>query len=172
MPSDTPKEASLLVLLMRVCGQTLAIRQREVAEILPLPRLTPLPGAPPVVLGAFHLGGELVLVLRMADLLGLSSPAEGRPLYHHLLLLPEHAGVLRLALLVDRATDILAADPALLPPGASFNDCIDGDIRVDGAVVPLLTAARLLSAHEGAKLAAFAAHAAARDAAFATVGPA
>ena len=171
MPSDTLREASVLVLLMRVSGQTLAIRQREVAEILPAPRLAAVPEAAPIVLGAFHLGGEPVLVLRMASLLGLSLPPDGNPLYHHLLLLPEQPGRPRLALLVDRATDILLADPTVLAPGESFNDCIDGDIRLDGALVPLVTSDRLLTAHEAARMAAFAARAAVRDAAFATPVP-
>jgi chemotaxis signal transduction protein len=167
MPSDTPPQSLAPVLLMRVSGQTLAMRQRDVVEVLPLPRLAPLPEAPPIVLGAFHLGGEIVLVLQMAALLGLHGPAEGNPLYHHLLLLPEQPGHPRLALRVDRATDILAADATLLPPGESFNDCIEGDIRLDGLLVPMLTAERLLTAHEAARLAAFAARSAARDAALA-----
>ena len=167
MPSDTLNDTSLLVLLMRVSGQALAVRQREVVEILPMPRLAPIPEAPPIVLGAFHLSGELVLALQTASLLGLSRPAEGDPLYHHLLLLPERPARARLALLVDRATDIVAADPTLLPPGESFNDCIDGDIRLDGALVPLVAIDRLLTAHETARLSAFAARTAIRDAAFA-----
>jgi chemotaxis signal transduction protein len=124
------------------------------------------------VLGAFHLGGELVLVLRMASLLGLSRPPEGNPLYHHLLLLPEQPGRPRLALLVDRATDILLAEPTVLAPGESFNDCIDGDIRLDDTLVPLVTAERLLSAHEAARMAVFAARASMRETAFATPVPA
>jgi len=177
MPSDTPRPAFLPVLLMRVSGQTLAIHQQDVAEVLPLPRLTPLPEAPPVVAGAFHLAGEIVLVLRLAALLGLAGPAEGDPLYHHLLLLHGSPGeeapgedaprrTLR-ALLVDRATDSAFAESAPLPAGESFNDCIAGDIRIDGALVPLLSARRLLTADEAAALEAFAARAAARRAVFA-----
>jgi chemotaxis signal transduction protein len=177
MPSDTPRPAFLPVLLMRVSGQTLAIHQQDVAEVLPLPRLTPLPEAPPVVAGAFHLAGEIVLVLRLAALLGLAGPAEGDALYHHLLLLHGSPGeeapgeeapgedaprrTLR-ALLVDRATDSASAESAPLPAGESFNDCIAGDIRIDGALVPLLSARRLLTADEAAALEAFAARAAAR----------
>jgi chemotaxis signal transduction protein len=175
MPSDTPIEAPVPVLLMRVSGQTLAMRQSEVAEILPVPHLAPVPEAPPIVLGAFHLGGEPVLVLRMASLLVLAGPSEGNPLYHHLLLLPEQAAGAagerpRLALLVDRATDIVAAEPTALAPGESFNDCVVGDVRVDGALVPLVSAGRLLTAHEAARLAAFAARAAVRADAFAMPG--
>jgi chemotaxis signal transduction protein len=170
MSSDAPPQASIPVLLMRVSGQTLAMPQQEVIEILPLPRLAPLPGAPPILLGAFHLAGEIVLVLPMAALLGLAGPAEGNPLYHHLLLLAAQPGRPRLALLVDRATDILAADPALLPPGNSFNDCIAGDIRLDGTLVPMVAAERLVAAQEAARLAAFMARRATREGAFAPVG--
>ena len=170
MPSEAPDDTSLTVLLMRVSGQTLAIRQREVVEILPVPRLAPVPEAPPIVVGAFHLGGDLVLALRMASLLGLEGPAEGNALYHHMLLLPAQVGRPKLALLVDRATGILEAESTVLPSGESFNDCIDGEIRVDGRLVPLLAASRLLTAHEAARTTAFALRAAARNAVFAAPG--
>ena len=170
MSSEAPGVTPIAVLLMRVSGQTLAIRQGEVVEILPLPRLAAVPEAPPIVLGAFDLGGELVLALRLASLIGLSGPSEGNALYHHLLLLPAQAGRPKLALLVDRVTDILKADPAVLPSGESFNGCVDGELRVEGAMVPLLAAERLLTAHEAARTAAFMARAAARQAAFAEPG--
>jgi chemotaxis signal transduction protein len=167
MPSDTRPDITIPILLMRVSGQTLAMRQRDVLEILPLPRLAPLPEAPPILLGTFHLAGETVLVLPMAGLLGLVGPAEGTPLYHPLLLLPAQPGRARLALLVDRVTDIRMAAPALLPPGESFNDCIEGDVQLDGVLMPMLTAERLLTAYEVVRLAAFAARGVVRDAAFA-----
>ena len=157
---------------MRVSGVTLAMRQREVTEILPSPRLAAVPEMPPIVLGAFHLGGELVLVLRMAALLGLSQPAVGDPLYHHLLLLQEQPRRPRFALMVDRATDIVMAEPRVLPAGETFNDCVGADIRIDGALVPLVTADRLLTVHERERMAAFAARAATRGAAFAEPDPA
>ncbi|WP_419758106.1 chemotaxis protein CheW [Acidisoma sp.] len=170
MPPEAPGDTSLTVLLMRVSGLTLAIRQRDVVEILPVPRLAVVPEAPSVLAGAFQLAGDLVLVLRMATLLGLPAKAEGDPLYHHLLLLPAQAGRPKLALLVDRATDILEAAATILPPGESFNDCVDGEIRIEGALVPLLAASRLLTADEAARTEAFAARAVAREAAFSAPG--
>jgi chemotaxis signal transduction protein len=170
MPSDTlpenPPDACLPVLLMRVAGQSLAIRQQDVVEVLPLPRLTPMPEAPPIVLGVFHLAGEVVPVLPMAALLGLTGPAEGPPLYHHLLLLRKRPGRPRLAVLADRVTETVQAAATLPPRGQSFNDCVVGDIRLDGALVPVLTADRLLTAYECARIAAFAARLAEREAAF------
>lgn len=172
-PSDPePTAAALPVLLFRVAGQTLAIRRAEVAEVLPLPRLTRLPEAPPILRGAFHLGADLVLVLPIAELLGLIGPAEGTPLYHHLLLIPGRDQRMRLAFLVDRVLDITEAEHQPVPAVTSFNNCVEGDVRQAGALIPLVALPRLLAAHEEARLAAFAARAAARLAAFALPGEA
>jgi purine-binding chemotaxis protein CheW len=169
---DNPSDASLPILLFRIAGRQLAIRQSAVAEILPLPRLQAVPEAPPLLLGAFHLGAETVFVLALARLLGLSAAAEGNPLYHHLLLLPSRAGEMRLALLVERVTDCVLAEPHLLAPGVSFNDCVDGDLRYQGELVPLLGTGRLLMAEERARLAAFASRSLAREADFQRPGQA
>lgn len=153
---DNPPEPPLPILLVRSAGRLLAIRQSEIAELLPLPRLNTVPEAPALVLGAFHLGRETVFVLPLAGLLGLSGAAEGQGLYHHLLLLPRRAGEPRLAFLVERVTDSVGAEPRLVAPGASLNGCVEGDLRFQGDLVPLLSAERLLAAEERARLAAFA----------------
>ena len=167
MPSDTPSGMPLPVLLLRTAGQPLALRRHDVVEILPVPRLATAPGAPLIVSGCFQLGPEMVLVLPLAGLLGLAAPAEGDPLYHHLLLLADQPGHPRLALLVDRVLGLAEAAPSPLPPGDSFNDCLEGDVRVDGNLVPLLAAPRLLTRYEVDRLADFAARAATREAVFA-----
>ena len=165
-PPADPHAAPLPILLLRVSGLTLAIRQGAVAELLPLPRLDPVPEAPPILRGAFHLGGTLVFVLPIAALLGLAGEAEGRPLYHHLLLLPPRSGEVRLALLADRVMAAAEAEAQLMPPGASFNDCVEGDLRHQGAVVPLLAVEKLLASRERLQLTAFAERREARARAF------
>jgi purine-binding chemotaxis protein CheW len=55
------------------------IELTDVREVVPEPRLTPVPGAPPAVLGVVNLRGEVVPVLDTAQLLGL--PALGRLAY-------------------------------------------------------------------------------------------
>jgi chemotaxis signal transduction protein len=152
----------IAILSLRVSGQSLAIAQTEVIEVLPVPRLATVPEAPEMVTGAFRLGAETVLVIRLATLLGLTAQPEGDALYHHLLLLPARDGAARLALLVDRVTNLHRIEPTLLPAGHSFNDCVTGDVQIDGAVVPLLAVARLLTAKDLAFAEAFALRAEAR----------
>lgn len=143
------------VLLIRVAGQPLAILQCDVAEILPLPRLSAVPGAPPILLGCFSLGEIAVFVLPLNDLLGLSGPSEGTALYHHLLLLRAREGEPRLALRVDRVTEIVQAEPAGLTGRESFNGCVQGEIRHGEGAVPLLSVPHLLTAYERERLLAF-----------------
>jgi chemotaxis signal transduction protein len=126
--------------------------------------LVTVPEAPAMVAGAFRLGVETVLVIRLATLLGLTAPPEGDALYHHLLLLPVSEGAARLALLVDRVTNLHRIEPTLLPAGHSFNDCVTGDVQIDGALVPMLAVARLLTAKDLAFAEAFALRAEARRA--------
>lgn len=47
------------------------IELTDVREVVPAPRLTPVPGAPAAVLGVVNLRGEVVPVLDTARLLGL-----------------------------------------------------------------------------------------------------
>ena len=168
LSDDLCRAETVAILLIRVAGQSLAIRQTNIAEILPLPQLTRVPEAPPILRGAFHLGPELVLVLPMADLLGLTGPVEGTALYHHLVLIPWREARTRIAFLVDRVVEITQAQSRLIPSTASFNHCVEGDLRYEGALVPLIALPRLLAAQEEARLAAFAARARLREAAFAS----
>lgn len=165
-PPAHPQAGLLPILLLRVSGLTLAIRQEAVVELLPLPRLDPVPEAPPILRGAFHLGGALVFVLPIAALLGLAGEAEGRPLYHHLLLLPPRPGEVRLAFLADRVMAAAEAEARLMPPGASFNECVEADLRHQGAVVPLLAVEKMLASRERLHLTAFADRCEARARAF------
>jgi purine-binding chemotaxis protein CheW len=160
------QSAAIPVLLIRVAGQQLGVRQRDIAEILPLPRLAPVPEAPPVLAGVFSLAGNPVFVLPMNSLLGLSGPAEGTALYHHLLLLPAQRGDARLALRVDRVTDTIQSEPQPLPRGESFNDCVEGEIEHGGALVPLVSVGRLLTLYERERLQSFAARESSRAAIF------
>ena len=83
------------------------IRKELVAEVIPEGAVTPLPGAPPAVLGLAGRAGRLYAVLDLAAVLGL--PPAGGTAPGHLLLLRE--GPRRLALRVDRVLGGVPIEP-------------------------------------------------------------
>jgi chemotaxis signal transduction protein len=54
-----------------------AIELTRVREVLAFPFTTPLPGAPPALLGVFNLHGEVVPLFDLAQLLGLPAGPQG-----------------------------------------------------------------------------------------------
>ena len=98
------------------------IELTDVREVVPDPRLTPVPGAPPAVLGVVNLRGEVVPVLDTAQLLGLP-PLERIP---YAVIAECDAGLAGLAADGEPATAILR-----VPAGA-------GRYALDGGVVSVL----------------------------------
>jgi chemotaxis signal transduction protein len=74
------------VLAFDVGGAPFACRLGSVREILPLPPLTPLPGAPPGILGVVAVRGRVIAVLDGADRWGGDGGADA------MLLVLEHRG--------------------------------------------------------------------------------
>jgi purine-binding chemotaxis protein CheW len=64
-------------LLVPLHADLYALELTAVREVLPLPALTPLPGAPASLLGVFNLRGEIVPLFDTARLLGLAEGAPG-----------------------------------------------------------------------------------------------
>ena len=96
-------DGTLDVLVYRVAGRRHALPVSDVVEVTPSVDLTPLPGAPPQVLGAFAFRGEVVPLIDLAA----TSGATPLPLR-----LPEHfvvvaTGGRTLALRVDEAEEVL-----------------------------------------------------------------
>lgn len=139
-------------------GGAFALPHTAVRALLPLPRLDAPPGLPPPLAGFLNLGGEAVPVLDLARLLD-AAPGAPHP-YRHLVLLAEG----RLALLVDRALDVLPAGLPLRPvePGRSLNGLVTGALEVEGVTAHLLDPGRLLLAEEAAVLGALTIQARAR----------
>jgi purine-binding chemotaxis protein CheW len=65
-------------LLLPVGADWYAVPLVRVREVVPAPALVPLPGAPPAVLGAFNLRGEVVPVLDTGVLTG-AEPLRAAP---------------------------------------------------------------------------------------------
>lgn len=100
-------EARTMVLACQLGEEFYGLPLGAVAQVLPLPAWTPLPGAPPAVLGLFGRTGQMFCLLDLALALGRAAPeGEGG----HVLLL-RHAGPRRFALRVARVAGALAVAP-------------------------------------------------------------
>ncbi|RVU21549.1 chemotaxis protein CheW [Methylobacterium oryzihabitans] len=143
-------DAGTAYLLVDVAGTPCALRREAADEILPLPRLWRPPGAPAALAGFLNLSGEAVAVLDLAALLGLAAPA-GRGLYRHLVLCTAP----RIALLVERVTDLVTVPPDAVRPvsgAATLNGCVAEEIRLGDRLVHGLAVERILLAEERGRL--------------------
>jgi len=61
----------LPVIIFRLARERYAIELKDLAEVLPFTRCTPVPGAPPQFLGVINLRGELRGVLDLSQLLAI-----------------------------------------------------------------------------------------------------
>lgn len=90
-------------LVFRVAGRAYACDVATVREVVPLDRLTRLPGAPDTVLGIINVRGTIVTVVNAAAVLHKSAAA--RPLSMVLIV---DAGVRGVGLAVERVADVRA----------------------------------------------------------------
>lgn len=146
-------QANLNILIQ--AGEGLAaLRQVDVAEILPLVRMDRPAGAPRALAGFMNLGGAPTPVLRLAVLMG-GEPAEDDDIYSHIVRLKPIDGRPSIGLLADRVLDAAAAAEAsvAVPPDESLNGVVAETLTINGRFVPRLDAAKLLLAEEEARLA-------------------
>jgi purine-binding chemotaxis protein CheW len=130
-------------LLFHVAGQAYGLPLGQLREVVPMAELSRPPGLPSLLAGFLNLAGTAVPVLRLDRLFGLPEVVPG--LYTPLLVLrgPE----LPLALLAEQVSRIASVPPEAalpLPAHQAVNDCADGVATLDGRVVVLLSAERLL----------------------------
>jgi len=111
---------------VRVAGEHYALPVDGVLEVAELGDVTPVPGAPPAVLGVRNLRGQLVTVVDLATLLGLE--ADGPP--ERIVVTEE--GDRRAGLAVD---SILEVEAFAQPTEAAESDYLVGAALVDGDLV-------------------------------------
>jgi purine-binding chemotaxis protein CheW len=152
-------------LLLDVAGTACALPRTAVGEILPLPDLFRPPAAGAWLSGFLDLGGRVVPVIDLAQLLGLRPGPVEAGLHAHLVLVAGRD----LAYQVERAADIVAVEASSpVDPDHSLNGCVAGEIRLGGRLVHVLDPARLLGAEERIRVEAATRAAAARLAALPT----
>jgi purine-binding chemotaxis protein CheW len=150
-----PLEPQRVLLAFHLADQIAAFPLENVERIAPMAHLAHPPGLPRPLEGILNLAGKAIPVLRLGRLLQL--PVQGPGLYSMLIVL-KGAGDGRIAVLVDRISEILSVpESALLAVGKedSFNACAEAALRVEGRLIHLLSPARILLEKERESAAEF-----------------
>jgi purine-binding chemotaxis protein CheW len=156
--------ASLQIIVFDVSGTACALPRSAIRELLPLPRLWRPPALPRPVAGFFNLGGQAIPVLRLDVLFGLER-ADDRPeddLYRHLILVEGFGSSGIGALLVDRVLEVSTIQSFQLSSISrtdTLNGCVEAEVTLDGRLVHLLSAERILLKEEQQSLADLGRHA-------------
>jgi chemotaxis signal transduction protein len=128
--------------LVRVADETYAVPVEHVPEVAPVGDVVPVPGAPPAVRGVRNLRGEILALVDLAAVLGLSAPGEPQRIA-----VVEHGGV-RCGLLVDEVVDVADVEDAPQPVQAPL---VRRAVLHDEALVGVLDVAGVLDALGGAR---------------------
>ncbi len=113
------EEETLPMVVVLIDGQPFGIAGGPAKEIVAGARITPVPGAPPVIRGVILLRGEVEAVVDLRSVLGLE-PAEVAP-ESRIVMVEGHA--LRAGLLVDAVEDVADIPGGMvLPAIAGFDD--------------------------------------------------
>lgn len=131
MRSTLAVEPTVELILLEIAGHVFCIDIRSVREIRGFTASTPLPQAPPFVLGVINLRGAVMPVLDLRARLGLGTTvASGR----HVIVVVHHDDHVA-GLLVDAVQETMILDSAQLQPPPRY-DGGASEIFVD-ALIPL-----------------------------------
>jgi purine-binding chemotaxis protein CheW len=136
------------LLVFHLAGQFAAFPLEDVVRIVPMAELARPPGLPSMLEGFINLAGVAVPVLRLDRLLRL--PAHATGLYSMLIVL-KGASAGRVAILVDRVSEILMVPESSILPVAgehSFNGCAKAAVPRREDMIPLLSPAQILMRQE------------------------
>jgi len=111
VPDEPPRAGEVLELVVfLLAGERYGIESRFVREVARLTRFTPVPGAPPFVLGVTNLRGEILALFDLRPLLGVVP--EGVSDLGRIVVLGEHRR--EFGLLADAASEMLCVPVATL----------------------------------------------------------
>ena len=150
-----PLDRERVLLVFHLAGQLGALPVENVERVVPMAELGRPPGLPSPLEGILNLAGTAVPVLRLDHLLQLP---EQRPGLYSMLILLKGVCDGRIAMLVDRVSEILSIPESLLLPVGeehSFNGCAEAAVPVRGQVAHLLSPTRILLKNERESLSEF-----------------
>jgi purine-binding chemotaxis protein CheW len=127
---------------VRAAGEHYALPVEKVVEVGRLGDVTPVPGAPPAVLGIRNLRGQIMPVVDLATLFGLASDTARESI------VVTEDGDQRVGLSVDSVVDV-----GILPPPTESSDAhhLSGAMLVDGTLVGVIDLDAALGAVNGAQ---------------------
>lgn len=132
----------MLFVTFKAAGNRYALPARDVDEVAPLVRLTPLPGAPDYVPGLMNYRGAS---LPVADLTFLLSGRASRPHASTRILVARVAQGLLAGFMVERALKAVDIDPAeLAPPGAPAAPWVLGVASFPAGLVEVLALPKII----------------------------
>jgi purine-binding chemotaxis protein CheW len=139
------------LVLFRLDSLRLALPLGAVERVVPVVAVTPLPGLPTTVSGAFNLAGEVVPVLNLRPQFRLR---EGRQkLTDHLLVARSRGRAV--ALLVDEVQEVIELDPVVMVPPAEIAagaQAIQGVVRLHDGLLLVSDPDRFLNVRDSEML--------------------
>lgn len=139
------------LVVFRVDGQRYALALAAVARIVRAVEVTPLPGAPHIVLGVIDVEGSILPVLSMRRRLGLSEREIG-PADHFLIAWAAGRSV---ALVIDEAQGVIERDPSAVTSSQNIVthlDQFEGVVKLDDGLVLIHDPEKFLSLEDARAL--------------------
>ena len=133
---DVRAEQTSLLVIGLIADRAFAVPARSVERVLRMVAVTPVPGAPPHVVGFINLHGTILPVVDPR--LHLDLPTATPHVDHHLMVVLADQ---RYALWMDQVERVVLAhadDFEALDPSATGTSAV-GLVRIDGAVIPVLS---------------------------------
>lgn len=124
---------------VRVAGEEYALPVSSVLEVGELGEVTPVPGAPPEVIGVRNLRGQVITVIDLAGLLGLHAEAPPG------LIVVAKEGTRQAGLAVD---EVLEVGPVPEPSSETESDLLAGAAVVGESLVGVVDVSAVLGRSE------------------------
>jgi purine-binding chemotaxis protein CheW len=140
-----------LVVIFTIDEQKFGLDISAIERVIRVVEVTPLPDAPPGVIGIVNLQGQVIPVFDLR--LRFHFPAREMQLTNHLLIARASGRVI--ALLVDAVIGVAEWNPAMVVPGAEILpgfDAVAGVVKLDGDIVLIHDSEKFLTPEEASRL--------------------
>jgi purine-binding chemotaxis protein CheW len=128
---------------VRLAAEAYAVPVSNVVEIASLGDLTPVPGAPPEILGVRNLRGQILPVIDLARILGLNVTAPPKQL------LVAESGSIKAGLAIDEVSHVRELPD---PTEGAESDFLLGTLIHEGQLLAVIDVPRIFSSLEPAEV--------------------